>query len=61
MSKRAARLAPEYEIDYRTPVFAIYKERPLWEDCWKKLLGHEGISSEEFWKLPLKVRILSRS
>ena len=26
MSKRAARLAPEYEIDYRTPVFAIYKE-----------------------------------
>ena len=22
----AARLAPEYEIDYRTPVFAIYKE-----------------------------------
>ena len=26
VSKRAARLAPEYEIDYRTPVFAIYKE-----------------------------------
>ena len=25
VSKRAARLAPEYEIDYRTPVFAIYK------------------------------------
>ena len=26
VSKRAVRLAPEYEIDYRTPVFAIYKE-----------------------------------
>ena len=26
VSKRTARLAPEYGIDYRTPVFAIYKE-----------------------------------
>ena len=26
VSKRAAQLAPEYGIDYRTPVFAIYKE-----------------------------------
>ena len=26
VSERAAQLAPEYGIDYRTPVFAIYKE-----------------------------------
>ena len=26
VSKRTARLAPEYGIDYRTPVFAIYKK-----------------------------------
>ena len=46
VSKRAARLAPEYEIDYRTPVFAIYKEGHYGKIVGKKLFRHEGISQK---------------
>lgn len=43
VSKRAAELAPEYGIDYRTPVFAIYKE-----GHYGKIVGKSFSDMKEF-------------
>lgn len=43
VSKLAMRLAPEYEIDYRTPIFAIYKK-----GSYGSILGREFETMKEF-------------
>ena len=49
VSKRAARLAPEYGIDYRTPVFAIHRNGHYGE-----IVGHGFDNLKEFHGLVLK-------
>lgn len=44
VSARAKELAPEYGIDYRTPIFAIHKRRALWFYCGKWFCHNGGIS-----------------
>ena len=49
MSKRAARLAPEYKIHYRTPVFAIYKE-----GHYGKIVGKSSSDMKEYHRRVLE-------
>ena len=52
----AAKLAPEYGIDYRTPVFAIHRNGHYGE-----IVGHGFDNLKEFHGLVKKVQISSRS
>lgn len=49
VSKRTARLAPEYGIDYRTPVFAIYKK-----GHYGKIVGKSFSDMKEYHKRVLE-------
>lgn len=60
VSRRAKELAPEYGIDYRTPVFAIHKEGYYGAIVGKSFDTMEN-STGEFWRQKHRELILSKS